>query len=394
MGTKLQFVAEENTTYAEVALPLPLRKNFTYSLATELSKNARPGMRVQVEFGSRRLIGCITELKRTLEAETEINLSEIKPVLQLIDSEPIVSEEILELTKWAADYYRTSHGEMIKAALPSGINSKITRHFSVTESGANAYEIMRASKKRDLLKRILNSPGISHKEVRKEFGKSADRIINELIKQQSITGIFKTGFATAKSKTQIGVEICTENAGGFKLTRAQEEVFEYLAKAKSAILLTKVVAETGHGVSVIEALVKRGLIKKVDIKIRRNPHKRAKDEEYRELKLTKDQTAAFDEIKKSLGKEFKPFLLFGVTGSGKTEVYIRAMRNALEQGKTALMLVPEIALTPVFSRRLRSVFGDLVAIIHSSLSTGERFDEWQRIRKSEAKVVIGTRSAV
>ncbi|MFV0390160.1 MAG: primosomal protein N', partial [Pyrinomonadaceae bacterium] len=83
-----------------------------------------------------------------------------------------------------------------------------------------------------------------------------------------------------------------------------------------------------------------------------------------------------------------------VTGSGKTEVYIRAMRNALEQGKTALMLVPEIALTPVFSRRLRSVFGDLVAIIHSSLSTGERFDEWQRIRKSEAKVVIGTRSAV
>ena len=90
----------------------------------------------------------------------------------------------------------------------------------------------------------------------------------------------------------------------------------------------------------------------------------------------------------------KAFLLHGVTGSGKTEIYIRAMKEALDDGKSALMLVPEIALTPVFSRRLRAVFGDEVAILHSNLSTGERFDEWRRIRNGQARIAIGTRSAV
>jgi primosomal protein N' (replication factor Y) len=117
--------------------------------------------------------------------------------------------------------------------------------------------------------------------------------------------------------------------------------------------------------------------------------------EYEQLKLTNEQNCALGEIEAASSTEkYAAFLLHGVTGSGKTEVYIRAMRSALARGKTALMLVPEIALTPVFSRRLQATFGDDVAILHSNLSPGERFDEWRRIRSGDARVVIGTRSAV
>ena len=112
--------------------------------------------------------------------------------------------------------------------------------------------------------------------------------------------------------------------------------------------------------------------------------------------LTDEQQAALDAITTALTEtdKFKAFLLHGVTGSGKTEVYIRAMRFALDEGRSAMMLVPEIALTPVFSRRLRAVFGSEVAILHSNLSPGERFDEWRRIRRGDARIAIGTRSAV
>src|SRR5207244_3034911 len=111
--------------------------------------------------------------------------------------------------------------------------------------------------------------------------------------------------------------------------------------------------------------------------------------------LTHAQSAAFIDIEKAINDRcYATFLLHGITGSGKTEVYLRAMRTALDCGRTAMMLVPEIALTPVFSRRLRAQFGDQIAIFHSSLSKGERFDEWNRVRNGEARIVIGTRSAL
>jgi primosomal protein N' (replication factor Y) len=142
-------------------------------------------------------------------------------------------------------------------------------------------------------------------------------------------------------------------------------------------------------------LEKRGLIDIFAQPVRRDPlgHIRVSPPEW--FELTDKQQAALQQIKAKITEGvYSTFLLHGVTGSGKTEVYIRAMHQALERGKTALMLVPEIALTPVFSRRLRSHFGERVAILHSSLSEGERFDEWNRVRPGEARVVIGTRSAV
>lgn len=129
--------------------------------------------------------------------------------------------------------------------------------------------------------------------------------------------------------------------------------------------------------------------------VRRDPLSKVDLPELLNLTLTDEQTSVLAEITTALeAGKYQSFLLHGVTGSGKTEIYIRAMRTVLERGKSALMLVPEIALTPVFSRRLRAVFGDEVAILHSNLSTGERFDEWRRLRSGAARIAIGTRSAV
>ena len=129
--------------------------------------------------------------------------------------------------------------------------------------------------------------------------------------------------------------------------------------------------------------------------IRRDPLASAVLPAVEEYELTEAQASVLGEIEQPLRRgDYAAFLLHGVTGSGKTEVYMRAMRICLEQGRSAMMLVPEIVLTPVFSRRLRAYFGDQVAIFHSSLSKGERFDEWTRVKNGEARIVIGTRSAV
>jgi len=166
-------------------------------------------------------------------------------------------------------------------------------------------------------------------------------------------------------------------------------------RASSKLPLPELSALASVNVSTVTSLEKKGTLKITNEAVRRDPFSDSaltKPEDYR---LTAQQAAVLDKIEAALStKSYAAFLLHGVTGSGKTEVYIRAMRKTLELGRSAMMLVPEIALTPVFSNRLRSHFGDQVAIFHSSLQRGERFDEWTRVRNGEARIVIGTRSAV
>jgi primosomal protein N' (replication factor Y) len=182
---------------------------------------------------------------------------------------------------------------------------------------------------------------------------------------------------------------------GKPLSDQQQNILELLTANGGEMLWTDVIETAKSTASPITTLEKRGLVEIYVQDVRRDPLGFAKLPALQDLTLTSEQQTAFEAIEAALGEdEFQSFLLHGVTGSGKTEVYIRAMRAALDLGRSALMLVPEISLTPVFSRRLRAVFGSEVAILHSSLSPGERFDEWHRIRRGDARVAIGTRSAV
>jgi primosomal protein N' (replication factor Y) len=179
------------------------------------------------------------------------------------------------------------------------------------------------------------------------------------------------------------------------LTRQQQEVITILCEADEAIALSDLLEQAEVSASVVRTLEKRGIVEVFAREVRRDPLAHLKQQQMDLVQLNGEQQQALSLIIERIEKrEYATFLLHGVTGSGKTEIYIRAMLEVTRRGLSALMLIPEIALTPMFSRRLRAHFGDAVAILHSSLSDGERMDEWRRIKEGEARVVIGTRSAV
>jgi primosomal protein N' (replication factor Y) len=184
------------------------------------------------------------------------------------------------------------------------------------------------------------------------------------------------------------------NINGRKLTAAQLKVIAAL-KNQESLALPELLSSAKVNSSSVDTLQKRRIVEVFEEKLRRDPFGDVSFERSGDYQLTGAQQSVLEELDQPLrAHAYAAFLLHGVTGSGKTEIYIRAMRVVLQLGRSALMLVPEIALTPVFSRRLRTHFGDKVAIFHSSLSRGERFDEWTRVRNGEARIVIGTRSAV
>ncbi|MGB7200843.1 MAG: primosomal protein N' [Pyrinomonadaceae bacterium] len=317
--------------FVEVVLPIPIRRAFTYRIPEPMRGQIRLGSRLRLPFGKRDMIGYAIELHEELRQDADIDETKLKDVAAVIDDEPLITPEILKLTQWTADYYASFWGEMLKAALPAGLHAEKVR-----------------AKRRKAVRLLRNADAL--------------------------------------------VRISSEKP----LTEQQEWIIELLRANGGEMLFTEIIEQADVGASPINTLARRGFVEVYVQDVRRDPLREAELPSREEFTLNSEQHAALDEVVAALKKdgEYKAFLLHGVTGSGKTEVYIRAMQAALDGGRSALMLVPEIALTPVFSRRLRAIFGKEVAILHSNLSTGERYDEWRRIRLGEARVVIGTRSAV
>jgi primosomal protein N' (replication factor Y) len=312
--------------YVEAALPVPLRRVFTYRIPEEMRSRIGIGARLKLPFGRRLITGYAVELHAKLPEDVEVDESKIRDVTELLDDEPLITPEILKLTQWTAEYYASFWGEMLKASLPAGINSEKVR-----------------PKRRKSVRLITNA----------EVGE------------------------------------------GKPLTETQREILEILSGNGGEMLFAELLERPGVSPSPLNTLAKRGFVEIGVTEVGRDPLRDAVLPAKQDFTLTDEQATALQAMDAAVSdSKFKAFLLHGVTGSGKTEVYMRAMKHTLETGRSALMLVPEIALTPVFSRRLRSVFGSEVAILHSNLSQGERFDEWRRIRRGDARIAIGTRSAV
>lgn len=386
--------------YVEVALALPLRQTFTYRLPLGLRENVKTGARLLVPFGKRQLTGYAVALHIRLSDDVEIEQDAIKDALELIDEEPLITEEILKLTQWTADYYASSWGDVLKASLPAGINASVEQIVSITAKGRDELLKVATAKtvKTQILRYLAENNETPTRELSANFGTSAtQRAVRELTKNEWISTFHRTLTAQAKPKRRKAVRLLTpeKHANAKPLTDAQTIIIETIIKNDGEMLFTELLEAADVGASSINTLAKHGFVEVFVQEVLRDPLKDAKIPEITDLTLTDEQAAVLNEIEKSLKvNKYKAFLLHGVTGSGKTEIYIRAMKHALDDGKSSMMLVPEIALTPVFSRRLRAVFGEEVAILHSNLSTGERFDEWRRIRRGQARIVIGTRSAV
>ncbi len=391
-------IPQSAPAYAQVVFNLPLKEEFTYGIPEHLQGQVRVGTRVLAPFGPRKITGYVVGLTDTCKGEFEIKFIEDLP-----DGAPVISEELLSLTRWVANYYNAGWGEVIKAALPGGIDEDHHEIFFLTDKGEatlqqhslpqNALKILLALQS----KTSLNKKQIQ-KTLRKQFSAYAlaqlvrdDHVSSQVkIKQKSVAYTNdKKACLTPDHHTPEEIE---------KLLRRspkQRELFKLLTGRE---LLLSDLAKTLPGYSgPLRELKRKGLAKTFSVKQERTATDETDSEWNPEAPqvFTEEQKSVFKQLVESISaSEFKTFLLHGVTGSGKTEVYMRAIQQALDAGKTSIMLVPEISLTPQTVNRFQRRFGSNVAILHSGLTNIERYLEWKKIREEQVSIVVGARSAV
>jgi primosomal protein N' (replication factor Y) len=382
-------LADGSYLYCDVSLPVPLDQAFTYALPETLRHRVKAGCRVLVPFGSRRLTG--------VALACHDNAPEVatREALRLIDSEPVLDAELLALGKWISGYYCAPLGEVLRGMLPLASEIRRGKVYSLTDAGRDAarqllfdsapedpvVQILRMLDQRPLsaayLERKLPLAGNALRALERKHFVVAEQVQSErdpLRAPAERLRVEGTGAAPAG-----------------KLSKPEREMLAFLELHPGS-----------HNLKDLESMVRnaspaaRGLARKKLVRLRAEPVGIGAAGPARAPHvLNPAQAAAFDEIRTAIGAhEFRTFLLHGVTGSGKTEVYLNAIDAALAEGRSSLLLVPEIALTPAVAGQFFSRFGDRVAILHSAFSDSERSDQWRRIRSGSASVVVGTRSGV
>jgi len=379
--------------YCEVALPVPLRSTFTYAVPSSLDGEPLVGRRVVVPFGRRAMIGV-----GLAESDAPPDLARIKEIAELMDPLPALPPKLVELGHWISRYYLAPIGETFRAMLPPEIELRHDRAYSLTDAGraylrdlASAELIDVERSELDLLRRIeKDDSAVSSARLSRHPG--AEALAERLVRQGYLAA--REILRRRKTRTQT---IVAWRAGAAELLAgdAEKRIREVLTATRGPLPLHVLLEKAGASRAVVKRLEKAGLLQSWEEPL--TPGEDPWDTDFvpPQNVLNAEQKEALAEIWRWLvAGEFSAALLHGVTGSGKTEVYLGAIEAALSRGKTALVLVPEIALTLWVGRLVRARFGEGVAVLHSGLPDIERTREWWRVRRGEARVVVGTRSAV
>ena len=381
---------------AEVAVENALfyfDKRFSYRVPRELGEQVRRGVRVLVPFGrgNRKVSGLVFSVG---ESRPERPL---KPVLAVIDREPVLNEEGFRILEYMADAAFCSYYDALKCILPAGLNVTPEEEFRLIKTPGEEAEALPEEEQQML--RLFQSD-ISQKE-RDQFFRQGDAAA----KRRTAMVLAEKGYleCTDMLRPRIGaktVRMVRLVPGIFPdglppLTAKQQEVVRIVAEAGSAAE-NEAAYHAGVGESVIRTLVRKGVLEYFDREVFRTPRGKASAEfRLEDLVLSPEQQRVYDGIRSLCEKdEANVALLFGVTGSGKTQIFIKLIEACLKDGKQAMLLVPEISLTPQLLAKFRGLFGEDIAVIHSSLSMGERLDEYRRIRTGKARISIGTRSSI
>jgi primosomal protein N' (replication factor Y) len=384
---------------AEVAVPLPLPP-LVYEVPDGWRGRLQPGMRVRVQVGSRRLGGVVVAAQATPPAG--VTLRRIEKVL---DREPVLTPELLELARFTASYYLAPLGEVLRSMLPGDIPPWGEQRIWLTDAGAMATPRDAAE---DLVLAMLREAGrLSLSEIHSRLAAllpaggleaalatlgASGRIAGD---EPSLRRPRSTRYVSAVELGAGGLDAQLAAAGRSTPARA---AIDYLAGIGRPATTAEVMAAVGCGAAVVRRLVGKGVLRHFT-QVEKLPLDRhilgPRTAEAAAWTLRPDQEAALARLAERIAaREFAPILLQGMTGSGKTEVYLRATEAALGAARSAILLVPEIALVPALARAARERFGDQLAILHSGLGTGERSQEWERIRRGAARVVLGPRSAL
>lgn len=377
----------------EVALPLPLRTTFTYRVPDPLDASAVTGARVLVPFRNRAMLGVV------LGRGDSVNGAALKDVGEILDPLPALSPRLIELGRWVSNYYLSPIGETFRILLPPSVEVLFDREWQISEAGKTRLQELQSlrapgeaeSADLDLLQGVTARGGVvSHRLLRKIPDGLA--IVSRLVRRNEL--VVRGASKHRSSRTQKTVA-WSNQALPNPLRPAEQRIHRALAESTGPLELTSILKSAEVSPSVIQRLIKESKIFISEAPLTSEPPSFAADLLPSVQQLNAEQAHVMESICGHLhAGAFRAALLHGVTGSGKTEVYLRAVQATLALSRNAIILVPEIALTMWINNLCRARFGSTVAVLHSGLSEQERAREWWRVRRQEARVVVGTRSAI
>lgn len=398
------------TGFVEIALPINNDNLYTYRVPTSWENINITGRRAIVQLGKRELTGII------IDYVNEPGMASIKEIIEVLDEKPLFNEKMLAFAKWIAEYYMSPLGEVFRAAIPPGMSPKSVLKVQVYRDKINDDVMSRlenSPKKLKVLKALIPrthavSVGFLQKETSLENISPQIEALNDM---GLISCEYQTTSQSApKFQKALSIsDICLDEAQFAVILNELETKAPRQAQALSAIyllynstakpvLLTDLLKDSTNMSSAVAALIKKGLIIPIQLQVDRNASNdgtkfHEKDES--RLELTEEQKKVLESLTSAMEKSGKkPMLLHGVTGSGKTLIYMHLIKSTIARGKNALLMVPEISLTPQLIDRFETVFPGLIRVIHSRMSQGERYDSWQSILNGQIRIVIGARSAL
>ncbi len=371
----------------DVAVPLPLHQTFTYRVPVHLADAAAPGKRVLVPFGRRRITGYVLG-----HPKRPPKISKIRNIADFLDERPLFPETMVPFFRWVADYYLHPIGEVIQTALPGGLVLAERSLYRLSDSGRSVIGGRQADDEtRRMLKAMDGPPSRFNQLVKKMDGLSRSKL-NAWVARGWVEHTVTLGGQHTRPKMLRFVKSDSFDRDTVRLSAQRRNILSLL-DAEGGMFVDQLKTHIPTAGNLVRAMARDGQVILDERSVYRDPLGTpiAPDQPPR---LTAEQHAAVNRIAPSLGKVFRTYLLSGVTGSGKTEVYLHLAAEALEMEMDVLVLVPEIALISQMERAFRARFGDRVALLHSGLSNGERFDQYRRIAQGELRIAIGARSAV
>jgi primosomal protein N' (replication factor Y) len=378
----------EGFRYVDVSLPVPLDRAFTYELPETLKHRVRAGCRVIVPFGSRTLTGVAVQVHdETPEVETRM-------ALKLVDAEPVFDKGMMDLGRWISDYYCAPLGEVLRGMAPLGGELRRSRVWGLTERGR---DLVRQAPLGDfgqdpavVLLRILERRPLAETTLEGTFT-GARKFLKLLEKKGWVEAeqevVARDPMRAAAGRLRVAFK---DRVDGVKLKKTERELVAFLELHPGSHNLEALEKQVKGAGAAARALGRQELV------VMEAEGMEADEGWARPAHVMNDrQRAAYDEIRAAMeAQRFQTFLLHGVTGSGKTEVYMSAIEAALKMGRGALLMVPEIGLTPAVAGQFQARFGGLVAILHSAFNDKDRAEQWRRLSTGKARVAVGTRSAV
>ncbi len=371
-------------TYASVLVDVSVRQTdrpFDYKVPTRWQDAIQPGMRVIVPFGPRKIQGFVLSIKDTT------NLEKVKEIEEVLDVMPVLTEELLLLGSYLSQKTLCFFISAYQAMLPTAIKAVYKKHVQVTSEEALD----------QLVPELANLFSIVKRREWTEIESLVSKI--SLVQRAIKEGLLEIEYEVknkANKKTERVVSLLKVLDEELPIIKSpqQKDIIEYL-RMNGQTSVKELKECLGITDSPIKTLEKNEVISIKTVEVYRDPYEGREIERSKPLPLIEEQQIAFEQIVSSFHeRKNKIHLLHGVTGSGKTEVYLQAIQEVLSEGKEAIVLVPEISLTPQIVGRFKSRFGNDVAVLHSGLSIGEKYDEWRKIQRKEVKVVVGARSAI